>query len=65
MDNISTINNQIYYLKGVYNSIDILEKYIKVLKNIGLKKAWVFHSLDGLDEISIFEITKVYQLSNN
>ena len=49
---------------GVY-SIDILEKYIKVLKNIGLKKAWVFHSLDGLDEISIFEITKVYQLSNN
>ena len=49
---------------GVYSE-DILMKYVEVLKNIGLKKAWVYHSSDGLDEISTFEKTKVYQLENN
>ena len=49
---------------GVF-SLDVLEKYIKVLKNLNVLKAWVFHSYDGLDEISIFEKTKVYQLKNN
>ena len=49
---------------GVF-SLDVLEKYIKVLKNLNVVKAWVFHSYDGLDEISIFEKTKVYQLKNN
>ena len=49
---------------GVF-SLDVLEKYIKVLKNLNVEKAWVFHSYDGLDEISIFEKTKVYQLKNN
>ncbi|MAK12541.1 MAG: anthranilate phosphoribosyltransferase [Candidatus Pelagibacter sp.] len=48
---------------GVF-SMDILEKYIKVLKNLKLDKAWVFHSYDGLDEISIFNKTKVYELKN-
>ena len=48
---------------GVY-SFEILEKYIQVLKNIGLKKAWVYHSNDGLDEISIFEKTQVYELNS-
>ncbi len=49
---------------GVFSN-DVLEKYIKVLKNLNLQKAWVYHSYDGLDEISIFEKTKVYELNNN
>ncbi len=48
---------------GVF-SMDILEKYIQVLKNLNTVRAWVFHSYDGLDEISIFKKTKVYELKN-
>lgn len=48
---------------GVFSN-DILEKYAKVLKNLKIKKAWVYHSYDGLDEISIFKKTKVYELNN-
>ena len=48
---------------GVFSN-DILEKYIKVLKNLNIKKAWVYHSYDGLDEISIFKKTKIYELYN-
>ena len=48
---------------GVFSN-DILEKYVKVLKNLKIKKAWVYHSYDGLDEISIFKKTKVYELNN-
>ena len=48
---------------GVF-SLDILEKYIHVLNNLNTVKAWVFHSYDGLDEISIFNKTKVYELKN-
>ncbi len=48
---------------GVF-SMDVLEKYIQVLKNLNTVKAWVFHSYDGLDEISIFDKTKVYELKN-
>jgi len=49
---------------GVF-SMDILNKYIEVLKNLKLKKAWVYHSNDGLDEISIFDKTKVFELNDN
>ena len=48
---------------GVF-SLDVLEKYIQVLKNLNTIRAWVFHSYDGLDEISIFNKTKVYELKN-
>ncbi len=48
---------------GVF-SLDVLEKYIQVLKNLNTVRAWVFHSYDGLDEISIFNKTKVYELKN-
>ena len=48
---------------GVF-SFDILEKYTQVLKNLNTTKAWVFHSYDGLDEISIFSKTKVLELKN-
>ena len=44
--------------------MDVLEKYIQVLKNLNIIRAWVFHSYDGLDEISIFNKTKVYELKN-
>ena len=48
---------------GVF-SLDVLEKYIQVIKNLNTVRAWVFHSYDGLDEISIFNKTKVYELKN-
>ena len=48
---------------GIFDK-SLLVDYIKVLKALGHKKAWVFHSLDGLDEISIFNKTKVYELNN-
>jgi len=54
------VNRQII---GVFSK-DILEKYIYVLKNLRSRKAWVFHSQDGLDEISIFANTDVYELDN-
>jgi len=48
---------------GIFDK-NLLSDYIKVLKSLGHKKAWVFHSADGLDEISIFSKTKVYELNN-
>ncbi len=48
---------------GIFDK-NLLIPYINVLKNLGHKKAWVFHSQDGLDEISIFNKTKVYELNN-
>jgi anthranilate phosphoribosyltransferase len=47
---------------GIFDE-SLLLAYIKVLKKLGHKKAWVFHSKDGLDEISIFNKTKVYELN--
>ena len=47
---------------GIFDK-NLLFDYIKVLKKLGHKKAWVFHSTDGLDEISIFKKTKVYELN--
>ena len=49
---------------GVFSN-EILEKYILVLKKLGAKKAWVFHSEEGLDEVSIFSKTKDYELNEN
>jgi anthranilate phosphoribosyltransferase len=48
---------------GVFDK-KLLVPYINVLKSLGHKKAWVFHSNEGLDEISIFNKTKVYELNN-
>ena len=39
-------------------------KICKGSKKLNTVKAWVFHSYDGLDEISIFNKTKVYELKN-
>jgi anthranilate phosphoribosyltransferase len=48
---------------GIFDK-NLLIPYINVLKSLGHKKAWVFHSNEGLDEISIFNKTKVYELNN-
>jgi len=43
----------------------LLVPYITVLKKLKYKKAWVYCSEDGFDEISIFNKTKIYELNNN
>jgi anthranilate phosphoribosyltransferase len=48
---------------GIFDK-NLIFDYIKVLKSLGHKRAWVFHSADGLDEISIFNKTRVYELDN-
>jgi len=48
---------------GIFDK-KLLVPYINVLKSLGHKKVWVFHSNEGLDEISIFNKTKVYELNN-
>jgi len=48
---------------GVYSK-DLLKTYSKSLIKLGTKKAWVFHSHDGLDEISIFAKTEVVEIHN-
>lgn len=50
-------------LMGVY-SASITETMAKALKNMGLKKAYVVHGLDCLDEISISDSTQVSEVDN-
>ena len=45
------------YLMGVF-SPDYIAKMAEVLANIGAKRAYVVSSVDGMDEISISDITK-------
>ena len=52
-----------YQAMGIFNS-DSLEKQIKVLFELGLKSAMVFHGEDGLDEITTTTNTKVFQFIN-
>ncbi len=49
---------------GVYDG-KLVDIVIKVLKNLGTKRAMVVYGYDGLDEISITGPTKVAQLLNN
>ncbi len=48
---------------GVFNP-DLTEMMAKVLGNLGVKHALVVHGMDGLDEISISDKTKVSHLEN-
>lgn len=48
---------------GVFNP-DLTEMMAKVLGNLGVKEALVVHGMDGLDEISISDKTKVSHLKN-
>lgn len=46
---------------GVFNA-DLTEVMAKVLGNLGVKQALVVHGMDGLDEISISDKTKISHL---
>ncbi len=46
---------------GIFNP-DLTEKFAKILKRTGFKKALVFSSEDGMDEISPFSDTKISYL---
>lgn len=52
-----------YQLIGVYDK-NLVEPIANVLKNLGLKKAFVVHGLEGLDEVSITSETLVGELDN-
>lgn len=52
-----------YQCIGIYSK-ELLEIYAESLMKLGIKKAWVFHSNDGLDEISIFDKTEVIEVNN-
>lgn len=49
---------------GVY-SPDLTEPIAEVLRQLGVKGAFVLHSMDGMDEISIFDKTKVTELKDD
>ena len=49
-------------LVGVYD-YSLVEKLANVLKNLGLKRAYVVHGLEGLDEISITGETLVGEVN--
>lgn len=50
-------------IMGVF-SPDLTETLAAVLKNMGVKKAYVVHGMDLLDEISISAPTKISEISN-
>lgn len=49
---------------GVF-AAHLTETIATVLQNLGSKKAYIVHGIDGLDEITICAGTKVSELSNN
>jgi len=51
-----------YQIIGVYAE-GLVEKMAEALCKLGCKRAWVVHSLDGMDEISISTETKVVEVS--
>ena len=50
-------------LLGVY-ALEWMEPVAKVLATLGAEKAWVVHGHDGLDELSISDITHVAVLDH-
>ena len=53
-----------YQIIGTSNK-DLNEAMIQVLQNKGLKQAMVVTSKDGIDELSITDVTHVHELRNN
>ncbi len=53
-----------YQLMGVYSK-DLVEPLTKVLSTLGIKKAFVVHGLEGLDEVSITTETLVGELTDD
>lgn len=45
-------------LIGVYSK-DVMHQFSSIAEMLGLEKAWIVHSRDGLDEISVFAPTDV------
>ncbi|MGC9121082.1 MAG: anthranilate phosphoribosyltransferase [Sulfurihydrogenibium sp.] len=52
-----------YQLMGVYDK-NLVEPLAKVLSHLGLKKAFVVHGLEGLDEVSLAGETLVAELND-
>lgn len=48
---------------GVFNA-DLTDFMAEVLKNLGVERALVVHGMDGLDEITVTDKTKVTELKN-
>lgn len=48
---------------GVFDG-DFVETVAQVLANLGAERAWVVHGLDGLDELSICDETRVAEVRN-
>lgn len=61
---LSNPANAAYQVIGVYDA-KLTETLAGVLKNLGLKRAFVVHGMDGLDEITIADRTKVTELKDN
>ena len=53
-----------YQVMGVYDK-SLVEPLSKVLQNLGVKKAYVAHGLDGLDEVSITAETYVGEIDES
>ncbi len=58
---LSNPANAAYQLLGVYDE-SLVETLAEVLKILGVKRALVVHGLDGLDEITVCDITRVAEL---
>ena len=55
--------NAPFQIMGVWHA-DLLEKVAETLRALGTKKSWVVHGLDGLDEITISDKTKIAEITN-
>ncbi|MBX0312034.1 MAG: anthranilate phosphoribosyltransferase [Sulfurihydrogenibium sp.] len=53
-----------YQVMGVYDK-SLVEPLTKVLQNLGVKKAYVVHGLDGLDEVSITAETYIGEINES
>ena len=49
---------------GVFNK-KLLNIFVHALKNLNIKFAWILNSQDGMDEISPYAKTNIFQLKNN
>ena len=61
LSNPALVNRQVV---GVFDK-KLLNIFANALKNLNIVFAWIVNSEDGLDEISPFARTLVYQIKNN